>query len=192
MCVNLEPDKESYDDIWEKLIKPQLDKYKEVLGECVSIDNNIKDLIWKEYVVLNRHCKTEYMVDPNGRLDRHKVAACYLIAILHVNPIRFVSVPLDDDRYFVINAKIAIATAMSIVRAYVLASCDGLSGAEKNNIKKKFEDGLSCPPDEFVHHGDYLKNFASEIYYVNRDGKLHVLPIAHELYLLEVLTHVLS
>ena len=188
--MNLRIDEESYTYIWETLIEPQLLRYKESLDTCIILEENSKRLIWEEYINLNNYCRREYMVNPNGRLDRHKVAACYLIAIMHVSPIRFISVPLSDNSYFIVNAKIAITTAMSIVRAYVLAACDKLPNSEE--IKKKFDNGLLYPPEEFVHHGNYINNYASEIYYANRDGKMHVLSIAHELFLLEVLTYVLS
>ena len=185
------PDRETYEDIWTTLINPQLERYKKCFDKCVYIDENAKEVIWEKYADLNVCCKTEYMTAPEGRLDRHKVAACYLIAIVYAKPIKFIKLPLMEDMYFVSNEKVAISTAMSIVRAYVLASCNELADSnEKESITQKFENGLRYPPKEYVHHGDYLDNFASEIYYVGRERKLHVLSVAHELYLLEVLTFI--
>ena len=188
--MELHPDKNAYFYIWERLISPQLEKAINTYRSCASITPDAKELIWEKYTFLNSCCKHEYMTDPEGRLDRHKVAACYLIAIARVEPVKFISAPKADDRYFVINEKIAISTAMSIVRAYALFSFIESSKTEdeKENIKKRFEEGLRVPSDSFVHHGRYMDNFASEIYYTNRENKLHVLSIAHELFLLEVIT----
>ena len=44
------------------------------------------------------------------------------------------------------------------------------------------------PDNSLVNHGQYLDNFASELYFSISEGNINILSVAHELYLLEVIT----
>ena len=55
-------------------------------------------------------------------------------------------------------------------------------------MSSKFDNGLLIP--DSVNHGDYMDNFASEINFAVSEGNIHILSIAHELYLLETITKI--
>lgn len=77
----LHPDKISYEIIWNEIINKELYNYQSIYGNCIKFIPNIKEEIWKKYVSLNNYCKTNYMKSAEGKIDRHKVAACYMISI---------------------------------------------------------------------------------------------------------------
>ena len=56
---------------------------------------------------------------------------------------------------------------------------------EREALKKTFEDGVAIPQ---TSHGNYIENYANEIYFSLRDSSLSILSVAHELFLLEMYT----
>lgn len=74
-------DRASYDKIWEQLIFLESQNYTKEFEPFVSLTPNAQEEIWQKYVALNQKCKQTYMKDVSKLLDRHKVAACYMIAI---------------------------------------------------------------------------------------------------------------
>lgn len=90
--------RKSYDNLWEKVINLSISKF--VALPQVSCSKTAKEDIWTAYTKFNKHCKEEYMEDPEGRLDRHKVAACYMLAILKAYPL---SVDFEPDQGILIT-----------------------------------------------------------------------------------------
>lgn len=155
---------------------------------------NAKEEIWNKYVSLNMHFKFNYMKSKEGKLDRHKVAACYLIAISSVKPMRFVGNVQENARsiYFVLNEMLVIIAALSLLRAFVIAAIHEnvrLDEDRKKELVSKFEGGILLPTEDFVNHSEYINNFASEIHYTTAEGKINILSVFHELHLLEVITY---
>ena len=185
----MNPDKDSFEILWKKIIECEMGKYKTAYPNCIHIILNAKEEIWKKYVKLNAYCKTTYMKSPEGRIDRHKVAACYMIAIVTSKPMRFSGI--SEDIELSLNEMLAITVGLSLVRAFALAEIDGdtkLSSEEKCQKCEKFSKGVKLPESHLVKHGTYLNNYAHELFFTAEEGKISILPIAHELYLLEVIT----
>ena len=130
------------------------------------------------------------MKSAEGKIDRHKVAACYIIAIATVKPMRLIK---KDERYNAINETLALTVGFSLLRAFVIAAIKdkhGISEEESCRLIHKFENGIKLPNGSLINHGTYLDNFASEIYFGVLEGNISILSIAHELYLLEVFTRI--
>lgn len=195
--INIEeihPDRESYEKIWDKLINKEIGNYKKIYTECIQLIPNAKEEIWEKYRLLNHYCKVNYMKSPDGKIDRHKVAACYLIAISSVKPMRFVKNIQNEDKsiYFVLNERLSITVALSLIRAFAIAAIydnEKIGEEDKDKIVSRFKEGIFIPKEELVNHGEYINNFASEIHFAIEEGNISILSIAHELYLLEVITH---
>lgn len=189
------PDKKSYDCIWDNLILAEIRNYQNKYTGMIDIIPNAKEEIWDKYCMLNKYCKVNYMKNPDGKLDRHKVAACYLIAIAAIRPMRFVGdIPIDENKkiFFSFNEKLGITVALSLIRAFFIAATKDngdLSDEAKQALISKFDDGIVIP--DSVNHGDYMDNYASEIRFAVSEGNIHILSIAHELYLLETMTKLL-
>lgn len=189
----LHPDKISYEIIWNEIINKELYNYQSIYGNCIKFIPNIKEEIWKKYVSLNNYCKTNYMKSAEGKIDRHKVAACYMISIASLRPMRFTNSFDNFEIYPAINETLAITVGLSLVRAFAIASIK-----ENNNINKeeadalieKFKNGIKIPTGDLINHGTYLDNYANEIYFSISEGKMSILSLANELYLLEVITKI--
>lgn len=185
------PDRKSYDNVWNKIIEKEIGNFKEFYKGKLKIVDNAKEDIWNKYVYYNNFCKKNYMRYSGKKLDRHKVAACYIMAIVTVAPMRYDN-DLDDgsELGLALNEYLAINVAFNLVRAFYIASLDAanIDSDEKKQLVEKFDNGIQIP--ECTNHGVYMDNFCSELYYSNLDGKLNVLSLAHELYLLELYTQV--
>lgn len=187
------PDRQGFEKIWTIVIHPEMQKYIRTYDGIVKENPNAKETIWHNYVMLNAKCKNTYMKSPDKKLDRHKVATCYLFAICLTEPILYDENILSDDPdyYFTFNERIALTTALSILTAYIKETIqlnDNLSDSEKDKLKEKFKNGIKFPDYLLVNHGEYLNNFLSEIHYTMKEENINILATAHELYLLEVLT----
>ena len=191
--VEIHPDRDSYEIIWERVIKKELDNYQSIYVNCIELIPNVKEEIWEKYVSLNTYCKTNYMKSPQGKIDRHKVAACYMIAIAILRPMRFVGKVDNKEVPLAINEMLAITVGLSLVRAFAIAAIrenDNINKEDANILVAKFDNGIKIPEGDLVNHGMYLDNYANEIYFSTSEGKICVLSLAHELYLLEVITRI--
>lgn len=187
----IHPDRGSYEEIWNKVILKEIRNYQSIYVNSIELIPNVKEEIWGKYVTLNKYCKENYMKSPEGKIDRHKVAACYMLAVATTRPMRFVEKINGEVVPLAINEMLAITVALSLLRAFSISAIrnnDKIEKEEADRLVSKFADGIKTPAEKMVNHGDYLENFACEIYYGVCEGKLSILSLAHELYLLEVLT----
>lgn len=183
-------DKGSYQHIWEQIIDPVIKDYQNRFAE-VDVAHNAQDVIWQEYVRLNCHCKEYYMRDVGGRLDRHKVCACYMYAIIKASVLSCrLAEGNTEQRYLALNENLAITVGLSLLRAFVISSIDNskeLSKEEKDFYQSRIDGGIVFPQ---CNHGVYRENFASELHYTNEERNYNVLSLANTLFLLE--THTLQ
>lgn len=189
----IHPNRESYELIWERVISKELDNYQSLYVNCIELIPNVKEEIWGKYVSLNTFCKTNYMKSPKDKIDRHKVAACYMIAIAMLRPMRFVEKVDNQEVPLAINETLAITVGLSLVRAFAIASIrenENINQDDADALVAKFENGIKVPEERLVNHGVYLDNYANEIHFATSEGKVCILSLAHELYLLEVITRI--
>ena len=182
------PDRDSYLLICKNLIEKEIQNYQNVYFNKIDLIPNWQEEVWEKYVQLNYYCKTNYMKSSSGKIDRHKVAACYMIAISTTKPMRLGK---SNGEYNAINESLAITVGLSLVRAFAIAAIKDnktLSRNETEELVTKFENGIEVPKGALVNHGRYLDNYASELYFGVLEGNINILSIAHELYLLEVIT----
>lgn len=83
-------DRPGYEVIWQEVIQKEISNYQSRYANCIELIPNLKEEIWQKYVSLNNYCRQNYMMPTVEKLDRHKVAACYMIAIATLKPMRFV------------------------------------------------------------------------------------------------------
>lgn len=188
----IQQDRLSYEAIWKEVIEKEISNYQSRYTNCIELIPNLKEEIWQKYVSLNNYCRQNYMTQTVEKLDRHKVAACYMVAIAALKPMRFVEKIDGKAVPLAINETLAITVGLSIIRAYAIAAINKDFGdtAEASDLAAKFEDGIKMPEGDLINHGDYLNNYANELYFAVAEGKICVLSIAHELYLLEVITRI--
>lgn len=187
----MHPDRSSYEVIWENVIHAEIINYQTLYTNCIELIPNVKEEIWEKYVSLNNYCKSNYMQPSVARLDRHKVAACYMVAIATLRPMRFTKKIDGKDVPLAINETLAITVGLSIVRAFAIAAIqenNDITQDMKERLIEKFDKGIKLPQNSFVNHGTYVDNYANELYFAISEGSINILSVAHELYLLEVIT----
>lgn len=180
--------KKEKENFLENIIEPVKELYLSLYAEMVCLDN-AKELIWREYVKFNTHCKTNYMLDSQGRLDRHKVCACYMYAIIKANTLSCrLAKSNTEESYLCLNEQLAITVGMSLLRAFICADIKYstiFSEEEKQSLYAIVENGIIFPE---CNHGDYRDNFAAELHYTNEERNYNILSLANTLYLLEIHT----
>lgn len=188
------PDRDSYNHIWDEVIWPEMQDYLKKYFGCVECIPQAQSAIWQRYSELNDYCKRNYMKSSDEKIDRHKVAACYMIAICSVQPM-FVREEYKEKlgSTLAINETLAITVGLSVLRSFIIAAVranknDIYSTEEVEKLVKAFDGGIVVPPENMVNHGDYIENFSNELYYAVSEGKACILSFAHELYLLELFT----
>ena len=172
------------------VINPTIQDYQKRYAE-IAVSHNAEEAIWQEYVYFNKHARLTYMQEVSGKLDRHKVCACYMYAIIKANTI---SCRLADsnteESYLALNENLAITVGMSVLRAFVLSSINSseeLSAMTKETLKQRIDNGIVFPD---CNHGDYRNNFATELHYTKKENNYNVISLANTLILLE--THILQ
>ena len=177
----------NYEELWNTIIFPLLDKYRNEYALAPTPET--KQLIFEHYVQFRDFCKKHYMLDANNFIDRHKVCACMIYAIIKTQPLHSGDETNNKDCFNTINEKIAIAAGLSLLRAFVISSAkQNLNDDELEEIIKKFKSGIRLPQPPFINHGDYIENFAVELYFTRKYNNYNILSLAHTLYMLELYT----
>lgn len=122
----------------------------------------------------------EYMEDAEKPLDRHKMAAIFIVAVIKAEV-------LEGERreaVFVGNYILAAEVGFSYMRKVLNEKLEEKLGVETKNIERfYFPKANSCPTD-------YFRIFYRNLYFAdtNEEWGLNPLDIAERLFLLEYLT----
>ena len=178
---------QTYSLLCDQLILPTFKHLSTIHGGIIfpkSCLNEIKE----HYEDLINHTKLFYMANHDDALNRHKVCAALMIAILKTKPIKKVAMSYydesdtDDPEIWPFNESLAVTVTLSVLRMFILARVDyAFSGKlvsksifedvcyEDKNI---FEDGIPISDKE-------RKEWEWELYQVRQDGAYNILSIAH-------------
>lgn len=188
MSDTVSASRSSYDAIWKLVILPVIDSYRERYAG-ITVIPDAQEVIWERYLHFNRYCKTTYMLNPAGKLDRHKVCACYMYAIVSANVLGCTLAEKDTvAKYLTINEHLAITTGMSLLRAFTLSSihcANTMSEEQKKTLTQRIDNGIRFPR---CNHGNYRSNFASELHYTREENTYNILSLSNTLFLLEKYT----
>lgn len=188
--------REFYNDNWENVIKPEIEQLiKDPRVSCPSL-RRARKRIWKAYKAFNKHCSNNYMQDPEGLLDRHKVSACYMYAVAVARPLKIDCDVPSDSPQAIANERLAVTLGISILLQYMV----GLLEAVKN------EDGEDLPPlsadlledidreidslkkgdfslPKNVGHGSsYIESVYRALAFTHREGNYNILLLALIIY----------
>lgn len=177
-------DYKSYLGYFSKIIDPVAKSYcHSQLG--LVFHPNAKELIWNKYVEFNEFCKDNYMKNSEKLLDRHKVCACYIYAILDADVLKNVMAiknGIYDD--FLMNERLALCFGMSLLRALILQETEDLKDDNDKELLRKAFNGEFLFPK--ANHGDYKNNLLIQLYNTKVIKNYNILALAETLYLLEV------
>ena len=180
--------RECYEAVWTKIIRSVLDEYTVI--SWIQCKDDAKDRIWQCYEKLNKHCRNVYMARGNTKLDRHKVAACYMIAILEADPFIITKSVESADTRIVATEHLAITVGLSLLKSFLVSKYNEYDEEKPKEIWEKecaiFSNDFIFPSDSEIGHGVYRNNFAMELYFTRTEHSYNVLALSHTLYLLEM------
>lgn len=174
----------SYEEYYDRVIDPVIQEYCETNAGIIVLPN-VKEKIWENYKKFNSHCKSEYMLDKEKLLDRHKVVACYMYAIIKTNPlICTVAIQNGDISSILLNERLALCFGMTLLRALICDEIEHMFDVDqKRKVKHVFDGEIAFPE---TNHGDYKSNLLSQLFHTKTESNYNILGLAETLYLLEI------
>ena len=176
-------DKETYGICYKSIIEPVAAEYcKKNYG--LSLRSDAMKRIWINYAKFNRYCREEYMRDPNKLMDRHKIVACYIYAIIKSDVLIFpMAQELEEDKKLLINERLALCFGLSLLRLFIQANADKLKDEIlRTKVKEAFDGEIMFPK---TNHGDYKQNLLLQLYHTKRESSYNILALADSLFLIE-------
>jgi len=155
-----------------------------------------RDELYEEYTYLNHKIKRKFMRYPDGMLDRHKCAACFMAAFLEI-----VQLPnLNKPRHVTYKERIAIVAGLSIMATMIKEELSDMGAkklrGEPIDLDKYTENwdtvayrqknnGDFAFPKSICDTNGYLYNWEREIHRARKDSSLFALSLANELFCIE-------
>ena len=174
----------TYDRIWEKSIKPKIDRMLLVDDDIFFIGGQVKEKIWLTYEDYKNKVHS-YMHNPDGRIDRHKVASVILYSIIINKPFELKLLPVKQklkSSSLLANEILGFHAALAIVWSFILE--DANKKSDKNKIEI-FKNGFSFPE---CQHERYETNIYKMLYYSRLNERYDIFAFAHILFLIEAYT----
>ena len=172
-----------FEKIWADVVKPLIVDFKEVyhLKTRYSL-RLLQQMTRRNYQKYSSQFFELYMAETVEKIDRHKIAACFLKSILLVRPI---SIPLTQKiRLFfrlekmeediqIINQYLALSVAITILDGYIQADSN-----------KKLTHKIYLPEPFPNEDSDYLRDMCIDLYYTSPKN-INILTYANVFFLLE-------
>ena len=178
---------ETFNNIWKTIIKPTYNRLQNTHGN-LHLPDCEADVIKTHYLDAINYAKEHYMMDENGVLNRHKVAAAMMIAVLKAKPIKKtdpIFYQTDENGKLPIwtfNEHLAITVALSMLCTFIDARVDfAFSG--KLVSRAIFED--VCLEDKVIFKNGVpiskkeRNAWERELYQIRQDGAYNLLSFAH-------------
>lgn len=147
-----------------------------------------KARIFRNYEGVNNYAKAEYMKRPindkHQLLDRHKFVSCFIISFM--NELKFEKYRSKSE---LIRAKISLMLGLSIFKFFVISDDSNYNDAMLTQHLKN--NNWKFPP-LICDNNEYIKNWASELFFAYNEKRLFVLSLSHELFFLETFNRQLA
>lgn len=173
-------DEDVFEVIWKTYSVPKCIKIRDEYGGIV-FHHEIKDEVKMFYIELLEYARRHYMIkgyrDSEHTLNRYKIAAAYIIAILKSRPLKKANVQfyVESSDNWRINEELALFSGLCIIREYILADLPNIeSPDEAELLKSLFESGIPGSVQD-------RQKWEGELYYLRREGCYNILSLAHEL-----------
>lgn len=175
---------EKFNEIHEEIIKPLvrelLDDEYNTCNKCLSLKKDYEKKIYKQYEKLRREVKRKDMCAEVEYIDRHKIGACMMWAIILVSPIS-VKTTLQDipERMIFANEGLGFYTAICLLESF----------SEEKNLRIYFPHVDS---DMDTDIPVYVRNTCIDLFKTKLEHKYNVLTFSNVLFLLEELSKKIS
>jgi len=172
-----------FEKIWERSIKPKIDRMLSDDSDIVFNEVQIKERIWLTYEEYKNKVHT-YMYNPNGLIDRHKIASVMLYSIILNKPfdLKLPAKREVNNTAYLANEILGFHSALSIVWCFIMGDAD--LNADKNRIDI-FRNGFIFPE---CQHDSYPAHVHKMLYYAKLNGRYDIFAFSHILFLIEAYT----
>jgi len=173
-----------YEKIWKDSIKPQIERMLSNDDDILFKEEQTKEKIWLTYEDYKNKVHT-YMYNPDGRIDRHKVASVMLFSIILNKPFEVKLLPGKrevNNSALLANEILGFNTALAIVWSFIMEEANEKSDKNKIDI---FKNGFVFPE---CQHDSYEANIYKMLYYSNINQRYDIFAFAHILFLIEAYT----
>jgi hypothetical protein len=153
-------------------------------NDLLFIGGQVKEKIWLAYEKYKNNVHT-YMHNPDGRIDRHKVASVMLYSIIANKPfdIKFLH---GNEKVkgisLLANETLGFSTALSIVWSFIMEDAEQKCDKNKTEI---FKNGFIYPE---CQHDSYEENIFKMLYYAKHNGCYDIFAFSQVLFLIESYT----
>ena len=177
----------TYERIWDYVIKPEINNMLAKDDDILFIGGQIKEKIWLTY----ESCKNSvhsYMHNPDGRIDRHKIASVMLYSIIINNPFELKYLHSKREikgSSLLANEILGFSTALAIVWSFILSDADQQSNKNKTEL---FKNGFVFP---VCQHEKYEAHIFKMLYYSKLNGRYDIFAFSHVLFLIEAYTELM-
>lgn len=190
--------KDEFDKIWVNIVLPLLDKYCRKYGLKCKHRRYIETRVWHSYNNLRDLFIKKYMRYDVKNIDRHKIAACMMKAILNTKPfyiplnirfgILFTKNKLNklfktpepyacdnniNNYIFYANEYLALSVALSIIDGYIQADSE-----------KDMKHGMILPDPFSDDDPDYLLDVCIDLHFSGH-RKINIVTFANVFFLWE-------
>jgi hypothetical protein len=175
---------QKYEEIWEKSIKPKIERMLSYDDDLFFTGGQIKENIWLAYENFKNKVHT-YMQDPDGRIDRHKVASAMLYSIIANKPFEVKFLPLNrklNGYTLLANETLGLHAALAIVKSFLLTDANEKCDKIKIEI---FKDDFIFPECEY---DDYPTHIYQMLHYAKYNNHYDIFAFSHILFLIEAYT----
>lgn len=166
----------TFEKIWDEGIVPEAKRIVDENAGLLIFNEDSKIAVFNRYNEVNKICKLNFMFDSDGLLDRHKVCAALIIAIVQVRPLISNRIADNYGNYYAFNEKLAFIIALSVLASYV----------NKADNRNKIEQFVfpEISNSEELYEDIFCKMIRLDSCY----NQLSILSIANILFLLEKYT----
>ena len=177
-------DKVVYESLWDLSFKPKIDRMLTSDDGIFFVEGQIKEKIWLTY----EECKTTihtYMHNPDGRIDRHKVASVMLYSILKNKPFELILSPSKHEvksSSFLANEILGFHAALAIVWSFIITDANEKSDKIRIEI---FKDKFILPKCQY---DDYQTHVYKMLYYAKYNNHYDIFAFSHILFFIEAYT----
>ncbi len=176
-----------FDEMWTSVIRRKCFELREVYGGLSFDDASSKEEVKQYYEEARDYAKRHYMekheVLAEQKLNRYKIGAAFIIAILKARPLKKAEAKYyksSPDKY-IFNEIVALHTGLMVVRDFILLDADDPDPKKTQSevSEDKFIGELFR--NSFPIGNKRLQQWHLELYYLRREGCYNLLSLAHEL-----------
>jgi len=174
----------TYEKLWDNCIKPKIDKMLEDDDDLLYNRVQVKEKIWYTYEDYKNKVHT-YMHNPDGLIDRHKIASVMLYSIIVNKPFELKYLHNKKElkvSTILANEILGFNVALDIIWYFIMEEANQESSYNRIDI---FRNGFVFPE---CRHEKYEIHVYRTLYYAKLNDRYDIFSLSHILFFIEAYT----